>query len=78
MTFNEAFRVGAETGNREFLDFISVVTKAFHEGKASPCLIFSVDGECFSWGYDGVKFHKCKHTKKRSAYLLAHGTLVIR
>ena len=70
MTFREAYKYAMEHSKR-FRDHDAKVKKAQNDGKASPCLIFSVEpGEAFYYGFDGVDMHKGRHTKRRASTLL--------
>lgn len=76
MTFTQAFLIAdAETG--AMTRAARRVSDAILAGEPSPCYIFAVDGEAFSYGYDGVEVHAVKHTPKRSAELINSGAALI-
>ena len=75
MTITKAFSIAMK--NPVFNRHYHNVMEAKANGTQSSCMIFAIDGECFYYGFDGVKLQKGKHTEKQSAYLLIHGMAYI-
>ena len=71
MTFKEAYKIA--TQNEDFSKFDKRVKYCVEKGIQSECIVFSIDGNCFYYGFDGVTLHKGKHTQKRSEYLIKKG-----
>ena len=72
MTFNEAYAIAME--ECAFMQHATEVVKnAIRNKEQSPCYVFAVGSEAFSFGFDGVDLHKVKHTAKRSEVLINRG-----
>lgn len=71
MTFKEAYTT-ALSRSEGFTIFDATVKKCEKEGRASGCMVFTIEGsgETFYYGFDGVALHQGKHSKKRARYLL--------
>ena len=76
MTFKEAYKIAMQ--NEDFSKFDKHVKDCVEKGMQSACKLFSIDGICFYYGFDGSTLHKGKPTQKRSEYLIKKGeTLII-
>ena len=71
MTFKEAYKIAMQ--NEDFSKFDKHVKDCVEKGIQSACRVFSIDGNCFYYGFDGATLHKGKHTQKRSEYLIKKG-----
>ena len=78
MTFQEAFKIAQDSQSQEFVSAVNKITELEKNHGDGLALIFSVDGECFYYGWDGCeKIIKGKHTEKRSQWLLNHNRVLI-
>ena len=69
--FKEAYEIAMK--NEDFSKFDKHVKDCVEKGIQSACRVFSIDGICFYYGFDGITLHKGKHTQKRSEYLIKKG-----
>ena len=69
--FKEAYEIAMK--NEDFQKFDKHVKDCVEKGMQSACRVFSVYGNCFYYGFDGITLHKGKHTQKRSEYLIKKG-----
>ena len=77
MTFREAHNEAIKR-SASFRRHDAQVKEAMANGTASACMIFTLEGETFYYGFDGVDLIKGKHTKKRSEHLIRNEeTLII-
>ena len=77
MTFNQAYKMAMER-SEHFRRHDAKVKEAMANGGDTACLIFSIEGETFYYGFDGVDLHKGKHTRRRACQLMdRHESLII-
>lgn len=78
MKFQEAFKIAQDSQNQDFVAAVNKIAELKKTNGDGLALIFSVDGECFYFGWDGCdKIMKGKHTEKRSQWLLDHKRALI-
>lgn len=84
MTAKNAVKIAME--NPEFVKHHTAVQAANiqfainpHAAKATGCLMFWVDGECFYYGFDGCNIQLGKYSKIKANWIAEHGYgLIIR
>lgn len=69
MTFKQAHKMAMER-SASFRKQDALVRKAMETGGQTACLTFTIEGETFYYGFDGVDLQAGKYSKHRAEVLM--------